>query len=103
MRRPPLVPARKPPAQHRRGLRLLQPPASFVVPTARQPLAEGRLTFLRRASSADRVTVLNQSFRVAKRHRGRYLRLVVDAGRGSLAAYLDGRVLKHWPYKLLND
>jgi hypothetical protein len=31
-----------------------------------------------------------------------YLRLVVDAGRGRLTAYRNGRVLKRWPYKLLN-
>jgi hypothetical protein len=27
----------------------------------------------------------------------------VDTGRGRLTAYLNGRVLKHWPYELLND
>ena len=47
--------------------------------------------------------VLSQVFRVGKRHRGLYLRLVVDTGRGQLTAYLNGRVLKRWPYKLLND
>jgi transposase InsO family protein len=91
------------PAQHRRGLRLKKLPASFVVPTERQPLAAGRVIFLRRVSFAGTVTLLSQSFRVGKRHRGLYLRLVVDTGRGQLTAYLNGRVLKRWPYKLLND
>ena len=91
------------PAQHRRGLRLRKLPASFVVPTGRLPLAEGRVTFIRRVSVAGTVTVLSQSFRVGKRHRGLYLRLVVDTGRGWLTAYLNGRVLKRWPYKLLNN
>jgi len=91
------------PAQHRRGLRLQKLPASFMVPTERQPVAEGRVTFMRRVSVAGTVTVLSQSFRVGKRHRGLYLRLVVDTGRGCLTAYLNGRVLKRWPYKLLND
>jgi putative transposase len=91
------------PAQHRRGLRLRKLPASFVVPTGRQKLATGRVTFIRRVSVAGTVTVLSQSYRVGKRHRGLYLRLVVDTGRGWLTAYLDGRVLKRWPYKLLND
>jgi transposase InsO family protein len=90
-------------AQHRRGLRLRQLPASFVVPTGRLPLAEGRVTFIRRVSVAGTVSVLSQSYRVGKRHRGLYLRLVVDTGRGQLTAYLNGRVLKRWPYKLLND
>jgi transposase InsO family protein len=90
-------------AQHRRGLRLRKLPASFVVPTGRLPLAAGRVTFIRRVSPAGTVSVLSQSYRVGKRHRGLYLRLVVDTGRGRLTAYLNGRVLKHWPYKLLND
>jgi transposase InsO family protein len=92
----------KTPAQHRRGLRLRKLPASFLVPTGRLPLSSGRVTFLRRVSVAGTVTVLSQSFRVGKRHRGLYLRLVVDTGRGWLTAYLNGRVLKRWPYKLLN-
>jgi putative transposase len=90
-------------AQHRRGLRLRKLPASFVVPTGRLPLAEGRVTFLRRVSAAGTVSALSQSYRVGKKHRGLYLRLVVDTGRGQLTAYLNGRVLKRWPYKLLND
>jgi hypothetical protein len=61
------------------------------------------VTFIRRVSVAGTVTVLSQSFRVGKRHRGLYLRLVVDTGRGTLTAYLNGRVRKRWPYKLLNE
>jgi putative transposase len=91
------------PAQHRRGLRLRKLPTSFVVPTGRQKLAAGRVTFIRRVSVAGTVTVLSQSFRVGKKHKGLYLRLVLDTGRGYLTAYLNGRVLKRWPYKLLND
>src|SRR5262245_62617757 len=91
------------PAQHRRGLRLQKLPARFEVPTGRLPLAEGRVIFIRRVSGAGTVTVLSQIFRVGKRHRGLYLRLAIDTGRGWLTAYLNGRVLKRWPYKLLND
>jgi putative transposase len=90
------------PTQHRRKSRLSKLPASFVVPTDRQPIAAGRVIFIRRVSPAGTVTVLSQSFRVGKRHRGLYLRLVIDTGRGWLTAYLNGRVLKRWPYKLLN-
>jgi len=93
----------KTPAQHRRGLRLPKLPARFVIPMERLPLAEGRVTFIRRVSGAGPVTVLSQTFRVGKRHRGLYLRLVIDTGRGWLTAYLNGRVLRRWPYKLLND
>jgi len=95
--------ASKAPAQHRRGLRLRRLPASFVVPTERPKLAAGRVTFIRRVSPAGTVSVLSQSYRVGKRHRGLYLRLVVDTGRGTLTAYLNGRVLRRWPYELRNE
>jgi putative transposase len=91
------------PMQHRRGLRLQKLPGGFVVPTERLPLAEGRVIFIRRVSNAGTVTVLSQQVRVGKRHRGLYLRLVVDTARGWLTAYLNGRILKRWTYKLLND
>jgi transposase InsO family protein len=94
---------RQTPMQHRRGLRLQKLPGCLVVPTGRLPLAEGRVLFIRRVSSAGTITVLSQQFRVGKRHRGLYLRLVVDTGRGWLTAYLNGRILKRWAYKLLND
>jgi hypothetical protein len=93
----------KTPAQHRHGLRLQKLPGGFEVPTGKLPLAAGRVTFLRRVSVAGTVVVLSQSFRVGKRHRGLYLRLVVDTSRGWLTAYLNGRVLKRWPYKLFNE
>jgi putative transposase len=91
------------PAQHRRGLRLQKLPQSFVVPTVRLPLAAGRVTFIRRVSVAGTVTVLSQSFRVGKKHRGLYLQMALDTGRERLTAYLNGRVLKRWPYKLRKD
>src|SRR5262249_27511333 len=91
------------PAAHRRGLRLQKLPGSFEVPTDRQKRAVGRVTFLRRVSVAGTVTVLSQSYRVGKRHRGLYLRRVIDTGRGQLTAYLSGRVLKRWPYQLRNE
>ena len=74
-----------------------------MVPREKLPLAEGHVIFIRRVSVAGTVKVLSQTFRIGTRHRGFYLRLVVDTGRGWLTAYLNGRILKRWPYKLLND
>ena len=93
----------KTPARHRRGLRLQKLPKGFVAPTGRLPLAAGRVNFIRRVSVAGTVAVLSQSFRVGKKHRGLYLQMVLDTGRERLTAYLKGRVLKRWPYKLLNE
>jgi len=44
--------AGKTPAAHRQSLRLPKLPASFVVPTGKLPLAQGRVTFLRRVNIA---------------------------------------------------
>ena len=89
------------------------PSAKRLGRIAGRPVIDGSISHLRcsrypRSSSARRaaapaVVVLSQTCRVGKRHRGLYLRLVVDTGRGHLTAYLNGRVLKRWPYKLLND
>jgi hypothetical protein len=49
------------------------------------------------------VTVLSQTFRVGKSHRGLYRRLVIDTERGWLTAYRDRRILKRWPYKRLKE
>jgi putative transposase len=91
------------PAQHRRRQRLRKLPQRYVIPKEALPIASGRVTFLRVVSPAGTVSVLSQSFRVGKRHRGLYVKLVLDTQRGWLTAYLDGRKLKRWPYKLLNE
>ena len=78
-------------------------PPGFVVPTGRLPLSAGRTIFIRRVSPAGTVSVLSQSFRAGKPHKGLYLRLVIDTGRGRLTACLNGRVMKRRPYKLQND
>ena len=62
------------------------------MPTDRQPLAAGGVTFIRRVSPAGTVTVLSQSYPGGEEASGLYLRLVVDTGRGRLTAYLNGGV-----------
>jgi hypothetical protein len=74
-----------------------------VAPAEALPLAAGRVIFIRQVSTAGTVSVLSQTFRVGKRRRGLYLRLVLDTQRGWLTAYLNGGVLQRWPYKLLNN
>jgi len=91
------------PAQHRRRQRLQKLPQRYPVPTEAIPLAAGRVTFIRMVSAKGAVKVLSQTFQVGKRHRGLYVKLVLDTQRGRLTAYLNGRVLQRWPYKLLND
>jgi transposase InsO family protein len=91
------------PAQHRRRQRLRKLPQRYAIPLEAPPLAAGRVTFIRRVSAQGTVSVLDQPFRVGKRHRGLCVKVVLDTERGRLTAYLNGRVLKRWPYKLLNE
>jgi putative transposase len=91
------------PAQHRRRQRRRKLPPRYVIPKAALPLAAGRVTFLRRVSPQGTVSVLSQPFHVGKRYKGLYVKLVLDTQHGRLTVYLNGRVLKRWPYKLVND
>src|SRR5262249_51746870 len=91
------------PAQHRRGQRLRKLPPRYATPKEAWPIAAGRVTFIRRVSAPGSVRVLSQSYRVGKRHHGRYVKLVLDTQRGWLTAYLNGQKLKRWPYKMLNE
>src|SRR5262249_29423634 len=90
------------PAQHRRRQRIRKLPARFVVPLEALPIAAGRVICIRRVRAAGTVSALSQTCRVGQRHRGLYLRVVLDTQRGWLTAYLNGRAVKRWPYKLLN-
>jgi len=90
-------------AQHRRRQRLRKLPQRYAIPMEALPLTAGRVTFLRRVSLQGTVSVLDQPFRVGKRHKGLYVKVILDTGRGRLTAYLNGRLLKRWPYKLLNE
>src|SRR5262249_33846689 len=90
------------PAQHRRRQRLQKLPPRYTVPLEPLPIAAGRVIFIRRVSWQGTVSVLSQSYRIGKRHNGLYVKLVLDTLHGHLTAYLDGRQIKRWPYRLLN-
>ena len=73
-----------------------------VAKNRREPQGSPRFVPVSRVSVAGTVKVLSQTFRVGKRHRGLYVRLVLDTQRDRPSASLDGRLLKRWPYKLTN-
>jgi transposase InsO family protein len=91
------------PAQYRRRQRLQKLPPRYVVPIQPLPIAAGRVIFIRRVGAQGCVKILSQSYRVGKRHHGLYVKLVLDTRHGHLTAYLNGRQVKRWPYRLLND
>ncbi len=90
------------PMQHRRRQRLLKLPVRFRIPTEPLPLAAGRVVFIRQVTYKGHIHLLSQTYKVGKRLKGQYVKAVLDTQRGWLTVYVNGRVFKRWPYKLLN-
>ena len=86
------------PAQYRRRRKLQKLPPSYSVPREPLPIAAGRITFIRQVTARGHVHLLSQTFKVGKRLKGEYLRIVLDTQRAHLTAYRQGRIFKRWPY-----
>ena len=86
------------PAQYRRQRKLHKLPQSYSIPSELLPIAAGRITFIRQVTAHGNVHLLSQTFKVGKRLKGEYLKIVLDTQRAHLTAYRQGRVFKRWPY-----
>ena len=86
------------PAQHRRRLKLRKLPTSYRIPTEPLPIAAGRITFIRQVTAHGNVHLLSQTFKVGKRLKWEYVKVVLDTQRAQLTVYRHGRVFKRWPY-----
>ncbi len=91
------------PAQYRRRRKLQKLPPRFRVPTEPQPLAAGRVVFIRQVTASGTLSLLGLTFKVGKRQKGQYLKAVLDTQRRYLTVYLNGRVFKRWPYPFLKS
>ncbi len=89
------------PAQYRRRRKLHKLPPAYLVPTEPLPIAAGRITFIRQVTPHGNVYLLSQTFKVSKRLKGQYVKVVLDTRRGHLTVYQQGRVFKRWPYPFL--
>jgi transposase-like protein len=89
------------PAQYRRRRKLHKLPPGYLIPTEPLPIAAGRSTFIRQVTPHGNVHLLSQTFRVGKRLKGEYVKVVLDTRRGHLTVYRQGRVFKRWPYPFL--
>jgi putative transposase len=89
------------PAQYRRRRKLHKLPPAYLVPTEPLPIAAGRITFIRQVTPHGNVHLLSQTFKVGKRLKGEYVKVVLDTRRGHLTVYRQGRVFKRWPYPFL--
>jgi putative transposase len=89
------------PAQYRRQRKLQKLPPGYLIPTEPLPIAAGRVTFIRQVTPNGNVHLLSQTFKVGKRLKGEYVKVVLDTRRAHLTVYRQGRVFKRWPYPFL--
>lgn len=89
------------PAQYRRRCQLHKLPADYMIPTNLLPIAAGRITFIRQVTFNGNVHLLSQTFKVGKRLKGEYVKVVLDTRHGQLTVYRQGRIFKRWPYPFL--
>jgi transposase InsO family protein len=89
------------PEQYRRRKKLQKLPPRFVVPTEPLPIAAGRVTFIRQVTRHGNVHLLGLTYRVGKRLKGQYLKVVLDTQCSQLTVYVKGRICKRWPYPFL--
>jgi len=89
------------PAQYRRRCKLQKLPQTYVMPTDLLPIAAGRISFIRQVTLNGKVHLLSQTFKVGKRLKGEYVKLVLDTRRRQLTIYRQGRAVKRWPYPFL--
>jgi transposase InsO family protein len=86
------------PEQHRRKQKLQHLPAQFAIPLDPLPLAAGRVTFIRQVTPNGNVHLLGLTFKVGKRLKGQYVKVVIDTQHAQLTVYVQGRIFKRWPY-----
>jgi len=89
------------PAQYRRRCQLQKLPATYVIPTDLLPIAAGRISFIRQVTLNGKVHLLSQTFKIGKRLKGEYVKVVLDTRHGYLTVYRQGRIFKRWPYPYL--
>ncbi len=87
-------------AQYRRGKRLHKLPAKFTLDLDHLPITEGYVIFIRWITAHGKISLLGQTFRVGQGHKYHYAKVILDTRRRRLTAYVAGKVLKRWPYKL---
>jgi hypothetical protein len=90
-----------PPAQYRQRRKLQKLPPGYRLPTDPIPIAAGRVIFIRQITPNGNVHLLSQTFKVGKRLKGEYVKVVLDTHHGQLTVYRQGRVFKRWPYPFL--
>lgn len=89
------------PAHHRQRTKLRKLPANYPIPTELLPIAAGRITFFRQVTAHGNIHLLSQTFKVGKRLKGEYVKVLLDTQREHLTVYRQGRIFKRFAYPFL--
>lgn len=87
-------------AQYRRGKRIRKLPTTFTIDTHAIPVSVGKVTFIRLLSLQGTIRLLDQIFKVGKRHKGHYVKGILYTKSQTLKIYYRGKLLKEFPYPL---
>jgi len=87
-------------AQYRRSKRLRKLPADFQVDRQALPIAVGKVSFIRLASTQGSISLLGQQFRLGKRLKFQYVKATLYTRQQTLKVYHQGQLIKQLPYKL---
>jgi len=88
-------------AQYRRQHKFHKLPPSYSIPIETVPIAAGRITFIRQVTLSGNIHLLSQTFKVGKRLKGEYVKVILDTRHAYLTVYRQGRIFKRWPYACL--
>ncbi len=91
------------PMQHRRRSKLRKLPPGYPMPHDPLSIAAGRITFIRQITAHGNLHLLSLTFKVGKRLKGEYVKVLLDTQRGHLTVYRQGRIFKRWPYPFLKQ
>ena len=86
--------------QYRRGKRLRKLPANFTADKKKLPIAAGKVTFIRLVSVQGTIGILGQSFKVGKRRKYQYVKVILYTKYQRLKVYHKGKLIKEFPYPL---
>ena len=89
------------PGQHRRRTKLRKLPPTYLLPREPLPIAAGRITFFRQVTPHGKIHLLSLTFKVGKRLKGEYVKVLLETQRAHLTVYRQGRIFKRWPYPFL--
>ena len=90
----------KTPFQVRQGKQFNKLEKEVEAPQHPMPICAGKGSFIRQVRPSGRITLLGEKFQVGKRLKGQFVKATIFTKTEKLKIYLEGHIVKEWPYKL---